>query len=84
MASVFIGVGFILLTKYASMNYLQYGGASEDLQVVIWDRMTHFRPFLHQLIGHYSSLWRIMPDYHVECPVSSFICEWDITAQIYA
>ena len=42
---------------------------SEDLQVVIWDIMSHFHPFLDQLIGHYSSLWGIMPDYHIECPV---------------
>ena len=44
----------------------------EDLQVVIWDIMSHFRNFLDQLIGHYSSLRGIMPDYHVECPISSF------------
>ena len=47
--------------------------ASEDLQVVIWDIMSHFHPFLDQLIGHYSSLWGIMPDYHVEYPISSFL-----------
>ena len=46
---------------------------SEDLQVVIWDIMSHFRTFLDQLIGHYSSLSGIMPDYHVECPISSFL-----------
>ena len=46
---------------------------SEELQVVIWDIMSHFRTFLDQLIGHYSSLSGIMPDYHVECPISSFL-----------
>ena len=51
----------------------QSGDASEDLQVVIWDITSHFRPFLDQLIGHYSSLWGIMTDYHVECPISSFL-----------
>ena len=35
--------------------------------------MSHFRRFLDQLIGHYSSLWGIMPDYHAECPISSFL-----------
>ena len=46
---------------------------SVDLEVVIRDIIYHFHPFLDQLIGHYSSLWGIMPDYHVECPVSSFL-----------
>ena len=47
--------------------------SSEDLQVVIWDIISYFPPFLDQLIGHYSSLWGIMPNYHVECPISSFL-----------
>ena len=56
-----------------TLSLLPTQATSEALQVVIWDIMSHFCPFLYQLIGHYSSLWGIMPEYHVECPISSFL-----------
>ena len=71
----FVEVAFFggLMDPSDLICWLGMESPSEALQVVIWDIMSHFRPFLDQLIGHYSSLWGIMPEFHVECPISSFL-----------
>ena len=58
-------------SKWRVPRIIQPLGSSEDLQVVIWDIMSHFHPLLDQSIGYYSSSWGIMPNYHIECPISS-------------
>ena len=60
-----------LACSFFSLRAAPWSPEAEDLWVMIRDILSHFRPFSDQLMEHYSSLWGIVSNYHIECPVSS-------------